>query len=197
MEDIKFSLHVMTLIFLILRRIRRDVIVCVHRSPCKLLVFFCQILTKLEFPRHIFKKAPRILNLMKIRPVGSELFHADGRTVRHDAAKSGISKFRESSCRTAVSTKICRYSSNYTRETATVMMKSVHIFCYWLVLLHLPACLPCAALVTLSGDVVIMCSMGVMCFQNGTSVIQQTFYVCICLTCVYTACNVINSTFLI
>ena len=36
---------------------------------------------KLEFSRQIFKKA-QISNLIKIRPVGAELFHAGGRTDR-------------------------------------------------------------------------------------------------------------------
>jgi hypothetical protein len=30
---------------------------------------------------------------MKIRPVGAELFHADGRTDRHEEAKSRFSQF--------------------------------------------------------------------------------------------------------
>jgi len=33
---------------------------------------------------------------MKIRPVGVELFHADGRTDRHDEANSHFSQFFES-----------------------------------------------------------------------------------------------------
>jgi len=33
--------------------------------------------------------------LMKIRPVGAELFHADGRTDRHDDANSRFSQFCE------------------------------------------------------------------------------------------------------
>jgi hypothetical protein len=32
---------------------------------------------------------------MKIRPVGAELFHAGGRTVRHDEANSLVSLFCE------------------------------------------------------------------------------------------------------
>jgi len=32
---------------------------------------------------------------MKIRPVGVELFHADGRTDRHDEANSHFSQFCE------------------------------------------------------------------------------------------------------
>ena len=32
---------------------------------------------------------------MEIRTVGTELFHTDGRTDRHDEAKSGFSQFCE------------------------------------------------------------------------------------------------------
>ena len=40
-----------------------------------------RILMKLEFSRHIFrKKKAQISNIIKIRPVGAELFHADGQT---------------------------------------------------------------------------------------------------------------------
>jgi hypothetical protein len=35
---------------------------------------------KLEFSWQIFLKIPQISNFMNIRPVGDELFHADGRT---------------------------------------------------------------------------------------------------------------------
>ena len=35
---------------------------------------------KLEFSRQIFQKYPQISNLMKIRPVGAELFHEGRRT---------------------------------------------------------------------------------------------------------------------
>jgi len=34
-------------------------------------------------------------NFMKIHPVGDELFHADGKTVRDDKANSRFSQFRE------------------------------------------------------------------------------------------------------
>jgi hypothetical protein len=47
----------------------------------------------------IFSKNTQILNFMKIRPVGAELFHAngqtDGRTDRHDEANSRFSQFCE------------------------------------------------------------------------------------------------------
>jgi len=35
---------------------------------------------KLDFSQQIFGKNPQISNFMKIRPVGAELFRADGRT---------------------------------------------------------------------------------------------------------------------
>jgi hypothetical protein len=42
--------------------------------------YSCQILTKLEFSRRVLKTTP-ILNFIKIRPVGVELFHADKQNV--------------------------------------------------------------------------------------------------------------------
>jgi len=52
---------------------------------------------KLEFPRQIFekKKNPRISNSMKFRPVGADLFQADGRTDGQDEANSRFSQFCE------------------------------------------------------------------------------------------------------
>jgi UDP-galactopyranose mutase len=41
--------------------------------------YSCQILIKLEFSRPIFEN-PQTPNVMKIHPVGAELFHTDGRT---------------------------------------------------------------------------------------------------------------------
>jgi hypothetical protein len=35
---------------------------------------------KVEFSGQIFEKTTQILNFTKIRPVGAELFYADGRT---------------------------------------------------------------------------------------------------------------------
>ena len=37
----------------------------------------------------------QIRNLIKIRPVGAELFHTDGRIDLHDEAKSRFSQFSE------------------------------------------------------------------------------------------------------
>jgi hypothetical protein len=44
---------------------------------------------KFEFSRQIFEDT--LSNFMKIRPVGAELFRADGRTDRRDEANSRFS----------------------------------------------------------------------------------------------------------
>jgi hypothetical protein len=48
----------------------------------------------------LFSKNTKISRLMKLRPVGCDLFHADGRaggrTDRHDEANSSFSQFCES-----------------------------------------------------------------------------------------------------
>ena len=40
-----------------------------------------------------FSKNTQVSNLIKIRPVGAELFHEDGQTGRHDEANSRFSQF--------------------------------------------------------------------------------------------------------
>jgi len=49
----------------------------------------------------IFSKNPQISNFVKIRPGGSELFHADRQTVgrrdKYDGANNRFSQFRERS----------------------------------------------------------------------------------------------------
>ena len=52
-----------------------------------------QILIKLEFSRHILENT-QIPNFMTIRPVGAELFHADGRTDRRTNMMQLIIAFR-------------------------------------------------------------------------------------------------------
>jgi hypothetical protein len=42
-----------------------------------------------------FSKNPQMLNSMKIRPVGAELFHIDGQTDRHDKANGRFAQFCE------------------------------------------------------------------------------------------------------
>jgi hypothetical protein len=46
-------------------------------------LYSCQILMKQEFHDRFSKKYS---NSMTVRPLGAELFHADGRTDRHDEA---------------------------------------------------------------------------------------------------------------
>jgi len=63
-----FSLQLLSETFLILRRIRKDVSIC-----CSF-----QILVKLYFSRQISNNTP-ITDVMKIRSLGAESFHAGGR----------------------------------------------------------------------------------------------------------------------
>jgi len=53
-----------------------------------------QILIKLELTRQNFEKHSNI-KFYKIRPVAVQLFYADGRTDRHDEAKSRLTQFSE------------------------------------------------------------------------------------------------------
>ena len=66
----------------------------VHRSSCKLPVILVRFERKLNF-LHKFSKNSQEPNVMKIRPVVAELFHADGRTDRHDKANSRLSQVSE------------------------------------------------------------------------------------------------------
>jgi len=70
----RFSPQPLSEIFLILGSIQRDTGKNVFIQNTR---YSCQILIKLEFTRHIFEKYS---NIMKIRPVGVELFQADGGT---------------------------------------------------------------------------------------------------------------------
>ena len=54
--------------------------------------YSCQILMKNEFSRHTIENN-QILKFIKIRPVGAELFHADGQTNRHVEKNSRFRKF--------------------------------------------------------------------------------------------------------
>jgi len=54
------------------------------------------IFMKLEFFSTDFRKILKKSNFIKIRPVGTKLFHADRRTDRHDDANSRFSQFCES-----------------------------------------------------------------------------------------------------
>jgi hypothetical protein len=83
-------------IFLILRGIERDMIKNVYSSSCKVPVILVRLLSNLNFLDSLSKNT-QISNIMKIRPVESELYQADrrtdGRTDRHDEANSRFSQF--------------------------------------------------------------------------------------------------------
>jgi hypothetical protein len=65
--------------FFILRRIERDMIEIVYWSSCKIPLILVRVQKHLNFLDR-FSKNTQIPNFMKIRPVGDELFRADGRT---------------------------------------------------------------------------------------------------------------------
>jgi hypothetical protein len=68
-------------LFLILRRIQRDIIINVYMSLCKVSVILVRFRLNSDF-LHRFLKNHKTSNLMKIRPVGAEMFHADVRRDR-------------------------------------------------------------------------------------------------------------------
>jgi hypothetical protein len=79
--------------FLILRRIGRDIIINVHRSSCKVPLFLSGFNETGLFSAD-FRKNTQISNFMKIRPVGAELFQADGQTDRQTDITKLIVAFR-------------------------------------------------------------------------------------------------------
>ena len=59
---------------------------------------------ELDFFWQIFEKNSQTSNLMKIRPAGAKLFHADRRTDRHDEANRRLLQFCECSWKLIPST---------------------------------------------------------------------------------------------
>jgi hypothetical protein len=59
-------------------RTQRDIIINVHTSSCRVPVIV-RFQSNLNF-LHVFSKNAQISDFMKMRPVGAELFHADGQT---------------------------------------------------------------------------------------------------------------------
>jgi hypothetical protein len=93
----QISLQLLSEIFLILRRTERDVINA-YWASCNMLVILVIYEWNLNFLDK-FLKNTQISYLMKISPVGAELFRADGRTDRqtytHDVANSRFSQLCE------------------------------------------------------------------------------------------------------
>jgi hypothetical protein len=84
--------------FLILRRTEQDMIRNLYRSSCKVPVILVRFYWNFNFHDR-FSENTQIQNFMKFRPLGAELFHADGRTDgqtdRHDEANSRFSQYCE------------------------------------------------------------------------------------------------------
>jgi hypothetical protein len=78
--------------FLILRRIQRDIIIHVRGSSCKVPLLLSDFNETCNFLYRL-SKITQISDFMKLRPVGVELFHADGQTDRHDEPNSRFSQF--------------------------------------------------------------------------------------------------------
>jgi hypothetical protein len=78
--------------FLILRRNERDKIINMYRSSCKVPVIVVRFKWNLNFI-NLFSKNTQMANSMKIRPVGTELLHADGQTDRREESIIHISQF--------------------------------------------------------------------------------------------------------
>jgi hypothetical protein len=68
--------------FFIIRIIKRDIVINVKTYP-----LFLSDFNEINFLGRFSKKAD-VSNLIKISPVGAELFHADRRTDGHDEATS-------------------------------------------------------------------------------------------------------------
>jgi hypothetical protein len=80
--------------YLIVRRTERDGVKNLYWCSCKVPVILVRFEWNLSFLDR-FLKNPQISNFIKLRPVGAELFHADGRTDGHDEAISRFSQFCE------------------------------------------------------------------------------------------------------
>jgi hypothetical protein len=100
----RFCIKLLSETFVILRRIQGDIIWNGRRSYVKCLLLWSDFNETWNF-LHRFSKSPQIQYLMKILPMGAELFHAyrhretdrpaGGWTDKYDEAKCRFSQFRE------------------------------------------------------------------------------------------------------
>jgi hypothetical protein len=81
-------------VVLVLRRIVRDIIKTIYWPSRKVLVIIVRFYRNLNVLDR-FSKSTNIPNLMKIRPVGVELFHADRRTVGSTDRRDEVSCFSQ------------------------------------------------------------------------------------------------------
>jgi hypothetical protein len=77
--------------FLILRRTERDIIINVHVSSSRMSVIPVRFQWNLDIIDKCSKNI-QISNFMQIRPVGAELFHADGQTDRQRFGQTWLSQ---------------------------------------------------------------------------------------------------------
>jgi hypothetical protein len=84
---LRSPLQLLSETFLVLRRTERDMIKNVYRSSCKVSVILDRFEQNLKSVDR-FSENSQISNLMKIRQVVTELFHAYGRTDRNGEANS-------------------------------------------------------------------------------------------------------------
>jgi len=108
-------------IFFILRR-RQRYIIDVQGSSCKVPVILVRFKSNLTFIG-IFSKNSQTSNLIKILPVGAELFHANGQTDREIEMTRLIVAFRHfaSSLKNVADNIKCMWSTQYFIETHWVI----------------------------------------------------------------------------
>jgi hypothetical protein len=96
-----FCLQLLPQTFLILRSIQRDIVINVHTTSCHIPVM---LVGSLNF-RGVCSKNIQIRNLMKTRPMGAQLFHADG----HDEGNGYYCPTRFAVLRTCLKSRLGFY----------------------------------------------------------------------------------------